>query len=137
MRGGEQSQWALLFRGAGRRMAGTLGDKAWPLTHQRDPHAQRCPVDTEILQDVVTHEAEHRQAGPGAGVVELPENPQGSGAREDCSGAPGPRLGPSHAPPPARPLTSREAQASHFVPQYPHLKKKGEPSAPLMGSCGG
>lgn len=77
----------------------------------------------------MSHETEHRQAGPVAGVVYLPENPQQSGAGEDGTGAPGPQLCPRHTPPPARPLTSFEAQASHFVPQFPHLKNGNGSSA--------
>lgn len=47
-----------------------------PLTHQRDPHAERRPIHAEVFQDVVPHEAEDRQARPVAGVVQLRENPQ-------------------------------------------------------------
>lgn len=70
------------------------------LTHQRDPHAQGGSVDAEILQDVKAQKADHSQARPVAGVVELPGNPQtaSQSGGQERTGAPGPGLGPEPLP---------------------------------------
>lgn len=106
-----------------------LADQGRLLTHQRDPHAQRRPVDAEVLQHVVTHEAQHRQARPGAGVGELPENPQRVRGRGG---------GPSRAPPWAAPSPAARPWATLSAPksQFPHLKNGALLMAPLRGSCG-
>lgn len=79
-RGGElgAESWGSAFLAGGWLGSWTpsagLGYEGRPLTHQRHPHAQGCPVDAEVLQDVLAHEAQHREPRPVARVVELWED---------------------------------------------------------------
>lgn len=112
------------------------------LTHQRDPHAQGGSVDAEILQDVKAQKADHSQARPVAGVVELPGNPQtaSQSGGQERTGAPGPGLGPEPLPVSQCTCWLRDLRQVTEWPSglvFPFKQRGGGCRAPSpIGSCG-